>query len=220
MTTRVKKRLADDQGRFDKEELLGHISNNALGRPLLPDGAARTVGEAVNNALKKEKRLTAEAKAKWSVTISEARAAARQDPDQLVAIVDHKEARDAELAAILNQEYDFKLPNATVGAKRKHADAPNPIHALRRAEAAARESARELQKARDELDRLGPHGPFMPAWPEDSDDEDGEAAAVRAFVLCASVRRATTPTHSVPMGEHARRTPKEDPSQGEACCLG
>ena len=69
---RVKARLADEKGRLDKEELLGHICNNALGRPLLPDGAARDVGQAANNAVKKEERLTAEAKAKHSVAISKA----------------------------------------------------------------------------------------------------------------------------------------------------
>ena len=47
-----------------------HICNNALGRPLLPKGAARDIGQAANNALKKEERLTAEAKAKHSVAIS------------------------------------------------------------------------------------------------------------------------------------------------------
>ena len=34
--------------------------------------------------------MTAEAKAKWSVAISEARAAAREDPEQLVVIDDHE----------------------------------------------------------------------------------------------------------------------------------
>ena len=98
---RVKARLADEKGRLDKEELLGHICNNALGRPLLPDGAARDVGQAANNAVKKEERLTAEAKAKHSVAISKARAAAKQDPMLHATILEAEEARDAELKAIL-----------------------------------------------------------------------------------------------------------------------
>ena len=118
---RVKARLADEKGRLDKEELLGYIyiCNNALGRPLLPEGAARDVGQAANNALKKVERLTAEAKAKHSVAISKARAAAKQDPMLVATILEAEEARDAEFKAILAEDYDLQLPNATVGAKRK-----------------------------------------------------------------------------------------------------
>ena len=74
----IKALLADEKGRFDKEELLAHIINNSLGRPLLPQGnAARDIGTAANNALKKEKRETAEAnfaKARTGAAISAARA--------------------------------------------------------------------------------------------------------------------------------------------------
>ena len=58
----IKALLDDEQGRFDQEELLAHIINNALGRPLLPPGKhTRNVGTAASNALKKEKKETAEA---------------------------------------------------------------------------------------------------------------------------------------------------------------
>jgi hypothetical protein len=43
--------MADEQGRFDMEELLAHIINNALGRPLLVRTDARGVGTQTNNAL-------------------------------------------------------------------------------------------------------------------------------------------------------------------------
>ena len=49
----IKALLDDEKGRFDQEELLAHIINNALGRPLLYGSDARDVGTAANNALKK-----------------------------------------------------------------------------------------------------------------------------------------------------------------------
>ena len=104
---RVKARLVDAKRRLDKEELLSYICNNALGRPLLPEGAARDVGQAAHNALKKEERLTAEAKAKHSVAISKARAAAKQDPMLYATILEAEVARDAELKAILAEEYNL-----------------------------------------------------------------------------------------------------------------
>ena len=41
----IKALLADELGRFDQEELLAHIINNALGRPLLVKTDARDVGD-------------------------------------------------------------------------------------------------------------------------------------------------------------------------------
>ena len=78
--TEIKALLADEKGRFDMEELLAHIINNALGRPLLVGTDARGVGTQANNALKKEKRDTAEAKARTGGALSAARAAAPADP--------------------------------------------------------------------------------------------------------------------------------------------
>ena len=119
----IKALLADEKGRFDKEELLAHIINNSLGRPLLPQGnAARDIGTATNNALKKEKRETAEAnfaKARTGAAISAARAAACEDAARLPEIAAAEAARAAQLAAVLAQEWDLSLPNWTVGVKRK-----------------------------------------------------------------------------------------------------
>ena len=111
--------LADELGRFDQEELLAHIINKALGRPLLVKTDARDVGTAANNAIKKEKKETAEAKARTGAAVSDARAAARLDPAFVPKLAAAQAARAAELAAVLAQEYNLKLPNSTVGAKRK-----------------------------------------------------------------------------------------------------
>jgi hypothetical protein len=90
----IKALLADAQGRFDKEELLAHIINNALGRPLLHHDDARAVGTAANNALKKEKKETAEAKAAGDEAIRAARAAAATNP-ALLPRVAAAQAREA-----------------------------------------------------------------------------------------------------------------------------
>ena len=46
----IKTVLADEQGRFDKQELLAHITNNALGRPILfgTDARGRLLARSPN----------------------------------------------------------------------------------------------------------------------------------------------------------------------------
>ena len=49
---KIKAVLADELGRFDKQEFFAHIINNALGRPLLPQGKLlRDVGVAADNTI-------------------------------------------------------------------------------------------------------------------------------------------------------------------------
>ena len=60
------------------------------------------------NPIKKEKKLTAKAKALHSTARSAVRA--DPDPDKLGRIVELEEARDAELAAILLTECNLQLP--------------------------------------------------------------------------------------------------------------
>ena len=67
-----------------------------------------------------------------------------------VTILEAAEARDAEFKAILAEEYNLQLPNATVGAKRKRPSAPAPVDQvalLPRAERACREARRALEEA-------------------------------------------------------------------------
>ena len=118
----IKAVMDDEQGRFDKQELLAHIINNALGRPILYSTDARTVGVAADNALAKEKKDTKEAKKIADEAIRTARAAAAKDPSMLPQLAAAQAARDVALAAVLAQTYDLKLPNSTVGAVKKPAD--------------------------------------------------------------------------------------------------
>ena len=186
--TEIKALLADEKGRFDMEELLAHIINNALGRPLLVGTDARGVGTQANNALKKEKRDTAEAKARTGGALSAARAAgaARADPARLPEVAAAEAARKAALAAVLAQECELNLPNVTIGAKCKQEAAPDPLLALERAERAQAQAEHELKSAKHFYDGLGPQPPLE--YPEDLDDDDGARAAERLWEREAEIR--------------------------------
>ena len=103
---------ADEQGRFDKQELLAHIANNALGRPILFTTDARSVGTACKNALAKERRETAAVKKTADAAVTAARAAAAKDASLLGTVAAAEAARKTALAAVLEQVYDLKLPNS------------------------------------------------------------------------------------------------------------
>ena len=182
----IKALMADEQGRFDMEELLAHIINNALGRPLLVRTDARGVGTQANNALKKEKLETAAAKAQTGGAISDARAAARADPARLPEVAAAEAARKAALAAVLAQEYDLQLPNVTVGAKRKREAVPDPFVAVELAERALAQAEGVLKSAKHFYDGLGPQPPLE--YPEDLDDDDGARAAERLWEREAEIR--------------------------------
>ena len=195
----IKAVLADELGQLDKQELLAHlhIINNALGRPLLPPGkATRDVGVAADNAIKKEKKLTAEAKARYSAALS----AARAGGDAVGRIGELEAARDAELAEILETECNLQLPNETVGnmvsAKRKRVEASHdPFDALRRAEAAHRAAKLDLDRAEQREQQLGPQPPLLyPAGPEDlAFWRGGGGAAVAARARAARSGGARDP---------------------------
>ena len=184
--TEIKALLADEKGRFDMEELLAHIINNALGRPLLVGTDARGVGTQANNALKKEKRDTAEAKARTGGALSAARAAARADPARLPEVAAAEAARKAALAAVLAQECELNLPNVTIGAKCKQEAAPDPLLAIERAERAQAQAEHELKSAKHFYDGLGPQPPLE--YPEDLNDDDGARAAERLWDREAEIR--------------------------------
>ena len=113
----IKALFADEQGRFDKQELLAHIANNTLGRPILFTTDARSVGTACKNALAKERRETAAVKKTADAAVTTARAAAAKDACLLGTVAAAEAARKTALAAVLEQVYDLKLPNSTVGGK-------------------------------------------------------------------------------------------------------
>ena len=87
----IKALLADEQGRFDQEELLAHMFiNNALGRPLLPPAvSARATSErpqATRSRRRRRRRRRRSPKARTSAAISDARAAACKDASRLSGI--------------------------------------------------------------------------------------------------------------------------------------
>ena len=98
-------------------------------------------------------------------------------------ILEAEEARDAELKAILAEEYNLQLPNATVGAKRKRPSAPapvDPVALLPRAEAAFREARQALEQADLHKLQLGSQSSIK--YPANDDDEDAQAAAQREWI--------------------------------------
>ena len=201
----IKALLDDEQGRFDKEELLTHIINDALGRPLLPPGKpTRDVGTAANNAVKKQKKETAEAKDRTRPAMSAARAAAREDASRLPEVAAAEAVQAAELAAVLAQEYDLKLPDWTPGAKRKR-EAPDLSEALRQAEAAHRAAKQELARTQHELDALGPQPTIE--YPADLDDKAGEAAAWRRWEREREIRDRATQAN---LAAHTARCRRQD----------
>jgi hypothetical protein len=98
-------------------------------------------------------------------------------------ILEAEEARDAELKAILAEEYNLQLPNATVGATRKRPSAPapvDPVALLPRAEAAFREARQALEQADLHKLQLGSQSSIK--YPANDDDEDAQAAAQREWI--------------------------------------
>jgi len=175
----IKAVMDDEQGRFDKQELLAHIINNALGRPILYSTDARTVGVAADNALAKENKDTKEAKKIADEAIRTARAAAAKDPSLLPQLAAAQAARDVTLAAVLAQTYDLKRPNSTVGAVKKPAPIADLSQQLQRAEAALRVAEERGQEAKRSQRELLPRGDVQ--FPEDLDDTTGEAAVLRRW---------------------------------------
>ena len=179
----IKALLADEQGRFDKKELLAHIVNNLLGRPLLFRLDASAVGTAAENALAKEKKETAQAKKMGGAAVSSARAAASRDPSLLPRVAAAEAASKAAQEAVLRQTYDLKLPNSTVGAKRKQVPAAETLRCVLHAQYAVQTSAEQLERKQHELDSLGspPNSPPKRQLPGDIDNTLGEAHASRRY---------------------------------------
>ena len=173
----IKARLADEKGRFDKQELLAHIVNHLLGRPLLFSTDARDVGRAAENALAKEKKDTADAKQAGDEAIRSARAAAAKDPSLLPKVAAAQTVRAAALVAVLKQPYNLKLPSSTVGAKRKQ---PEPEDIVRCAEAAVRKAAEQVRLQKDAFESLVEPKPPQEQPATDSSDDDACAADDRA----------------------------------------
>ena len=115
------------KGLIDRQEVFAFVLNDALGRPLLPHDAARGVGQAGDNAVagairtkppeRKGKLLKAQEAAREAVR--SAQRAATKDSALLERVTAAVKAGKEAVAAMLAAPVDLKLPNATVGAKRK-----------------------------------------------------------------------------------------------------
>ena len=131
-------------GLIDKQEMLGYVLADALGRPLLPPEAARPVGRNGGNAATTAaKQLKAARRA-----AAEARRARKRTAEKV------KSAEDA-VAAVLDWGVELKLPYATVGRKRAASAAGEAPAAAQQAGEAARmrreaaQMRRTAQSARD-----------------------------------------------------------------------
>ena len=67
--SQIKAVMDDNEGRFGKQELLAHIFNNSLGRPILFPTDVRAVGVALDNACTRQKKETKAAKAAGDAAI-------------------------------------------------------------------------------------------------------------------------------------------------------
>jgi len=157
----IKLLLCDDKGRFAKQDLLGHIVNNALGRPILHHSDTLDVGQAADNAAAKEKRETSDARKKGDAAIAAARAAAIKDPSQHLRVAAAEATKKAALAAVLVMTYYLKLKDATVGEKRKQAPVVEPSQRELRAWQA-------VQAAEDQVEAGAEAAVARPAGPRAS----------------------------------------------------
>ena len=125
----IKKRCGPSmpKGLIDRQELFAFVLNDVLGRPLLPHDAAREVGQTGDNAVagairtkppeRRGKLLKAQDAAKEAVR--SAKRAAAKDASLLPRVAAAEAAGEAAIATVLTATVELKLPNATVGAKRK-----------------------------------------------------------------------------------------------------
>ena len=110
---------------IDQQELYGFALADGLGRPLLPHGEARTVGQAADDAMRNAKGTKdrpgplTRAKEAAREAVRKATRAAEKD-ESLGGLVANAERDGARaVAAVLAKPCNLKLPNATVGVKRK-----------------------------------------------------------------------------------------------------
>lgn len=197
------------KGLIDRQEVFAFVLNDALGRPLLPHDVARGVGQASDNAVagairtkppeRKGKLLKAQEAAREAVR--SAQRAATKDSALLERVTAAVKAGKEAVAAVLAVPVDLKLPNATVGAKRKRCAseaaptaeaAPTPesrltklrqaVHvadcALQTAQQVASADRHLEERAGQRFDALNdPNGEPPVGWYEDASYRAAEQAA-------------------------------------------
>lgn len=163
----IKQRCAASMplGLLDQQEVFGFALADGLGRPIIPGGRARDIGQAGDDAIKGAKGTPKRpgplprAKEAAREALRKANAKATKDASLAGAIADVEKDGDAAVAKVLSKTYDLKLPNETVGAKRKLAatlpavPTPTPeepsLADLRGALIVARRAASKAQEAAD-----------------------------------------------------------------------
>ena len=144
--------------KIDQEEIRGYLLADVLGQPVLTPKDARAVGKrAYTQATAATKRLEEQAKTAKEALRAAARAGREElDGARLAA------AASAAQAEILAEAYDLKVPQQTVGAKRKAQPAQSvPAARVRRSECAAIRADGEVLRRRHEVEALGPR-PELP----------------------------------------------------------
>ena len=112
-------------GLIDMKEVLGFALADGLNRPLIPHDRAGRVGQAGLDAIKvakgtrKKPGVLTRAKEAAREAVRSAKAAALKDAtlESKIRAADSDGA--AKIAAVLDRSVDLKIPNETVGAKRK-----------------------------------------------------------------------------------------------------
>ena len=129
--TEIKRRCGPSmpKGLIDRQEVYGFALADGLGRPLLPHDAAGGVGQQGDNAVngangtgkgdRRRKGKLEKAREAAREAVRSAKLAAAENPSLLWRVAAAEASGEAAIAAILAASVDLKLPNATVGAKRK-----------------------------------------------------------------------------------------------------
>jgi len=193
----IKRRCAAymPKGLLDQQEVFGFALADGLNRPLIPGDRARDVGQAGDDAMKGAKGTVkrpgplVRAKEAAREAVRKATRAAEKDAELSGGIEDAGRNGAAAVALVLDKTYDLKLPNETVGAKRKLAAIsaiaqvepvePEPEQpsreelvsavkkaqtALDRAKQVARADELRVERAQRRLDALGPYPDGKDVW--------------------------------------------------------
>ena len=139
---------------IDQQEVLGFALADGLGRPLLPHGEARTVGQAADDAMRNAKGTKAKpgpltrAKEAAREAVRKATRKAEKDESLVRLVADAEKEGAGAVAAVLAKPCSLKLPNATAGSKRKRVRfAADPAPATEAAEPRAWDAVTEKMAA-------------------------------------------------------------------------
>lgn len=181
------------KGLLDQQEVFGFALADGLGRDIIPGDRARSVGQAGDDAIKGAKGTAKKpgplvrAREAAREAVRKATRAAEKDAALSSGIVDAERDGTAAVGLVLDKIYDLKLPNETVGAKRKRAaiakaadvearpslpelsaavaKAQRVLCAAEEAHAAAAAAAElDVARAQRRLDALGPWPTFDESW--------------------------------------------------------